>query len=126
MDCPQELRYTKEHQWVAIDGDVAIVGITDYAQSELGEIVFIELPEVDTKINKDEVLCVAESTKTASDVFLPITGTISQVNEELEDNPNLINKSPYNDGWIVKLSDFDKSDFDALMTASEYQAYIAH
>lgn len=126
MDCPSELKYTKEHQWVEIQGDTAIIGITDFAQSELGEIVFIELPSVNDSIKKDSVLCVAESTKTASDVYVPISGDIVEVNEELEDNPSLINKDPYKAGWIIKIKNFDKAEFDGLMSAADYQAYIAH
>lgn len=126
MDYPQDLKYTKEHQWVAIQGETAIIGITDYAQSELGEIVFIELPELNANIKKDSVLCVAESTKTASDVYVPISGDIIEVNEELEDNPSLVNKDPYKEGWIVKIKNFDKKEYDALMSANDYQAYIAH
>ncbi|MGI6681072.1 MAG: glycine cleavage system protein GcvH [Bdellovibrionota bacterium] len=126
MDNPQDYKYTKEHQWVAIKGDTAIIGITDYAQSELGEIVFIELPSVGDSIKKDAVLCVAESTKTASDVHVPISGDIVEVNEELEDNPSLINKDPYKSGWIIKIANFSKSEFESLMSTSEYQAYIAH
>ena len=126
MDYPKDYKYTKEHQWVAINGDTATIGITDYAQSELGEIVFIELPTVGTIISKDTVLCVAESTKAASDVYVPISGKITEVNEELEDNPSLVNKDPYNAGWIVKIDSFDKAEFDSLMTDVEYQSYISH
>lgn len=126
MDYPKELKYTKEHQWVEINGDTATIGITDYAQSELGEVVFIELPSVGTQISKDSVLCVAESTKAASDVYVPISGEIIEVNEELEDNPSLVNKEPYKAGWIVKISNFDKAEFDSLMSNVEYQSYISH
>lgn len=125
MNCPQNLKYTKEHIWVAVENDIAVMGITDFAQSELGEIVFIELPKENDDIKKDAVLAVAESTKAASDIYCPIDCTVSMANEELSDSPSLINTDPYKNGWIAKLSNFDKSHLDSLMTAKEYEDFIS-
>ena len=104
MEFPQEYRYTKEHEWVRMEGDVAVVGITEFAQSELGELVFVELPAIGKTVAAHGTMCVVESTKAASDVYSPLAGTVSAVNEALSADPGLINRTPYTDGWIVKLS----------------------
>ncbi len=125
MDYPQELKYTKEHIWVSVDGDIATVGITDFAQSELGGIVFVELPKEGEEFKKDAVLAVAESTKAASDIYCPIKGTVIKANEELSDFPNMVNDDPYKNGWIAKLSISDKSQIDSLMTSKEYEEFVS-
>ena len=123
MENPGDLKYTKEHEWVRVEGQTATIGITDFAQSELGEIVFVELPEVGRECEQGESICVAESTKAASDIYAPIGGKITEVNSALADAPNLVNSGPYGDGWLAKLESFDRAEVDSLMSAAEYQAY---
>ena len=108
MEIPEKLYYTKEHEWVALDGDVVTIGITGYAQGELGDIVFVELPEVGTKVAAEDSFGVIEAVKTVSDLFAPVTGEIVGANDELTDNPALINTSPYEEGWIVKIKASNK------------------
>ncbi len=124
MSFPEELKYTKEHEWVKVDGDTATMGITDFAQSELGELVFVELPEAGKTLNQGETICVVESTKAASDVYSPISGTVSSCNETLNDKPELINESPYENGWMVKVTNFKSEDLNSLMSAEEYGKFI--
>ena len=127
MEYPADLRYTKEHEWVRIEPDgTAAVGITDFAQSELGEIVFLELPDVGRAVEQGESLCVAESTKAASDIYAPIGGKVASVNAALSDAPNRVNQSPYSDGWLVKLTDIDKAQFESLMDSAEYGKFVKH
>ena len=121
---PKDRRYSKAHQWVKIEDELAIVGITDHAQRELGEITFVELPEGVRPVDKDEAVGVVESAKAASEIFSPISGEIAEINRELEESPELINDSPCDEGWIVKLADFSEEDYDALMDSTEYQALI--
>ena len=118
-------RYSEEHQWVETDKGVATVGITAYAAEELGDITFVELPEVGIVLTQSEPLCVVESVKAASDVFAPIGGTIAAVNDRLEENPALINASPERDGWICRLKEFDPSEMVEMMTEEEYEAFLA-
>ena len=120
----EELLYTKEHQWVKIDGEVAIVGITDYAQEMLGEIIFVELPAVDKELKAGGELGVVESSKTASDIHSPVTGKVTEVNSELESKPELINQDCYGAGWLCKLQITDKKPAEALMDASQYEEYL--
>ncbi|WP_333861509.1 glycine cleavage system protein GcvH [Clostridium sp.] len=121
MNFPKELMYTKSHEWVRIEGDKALVGLTDYAQSELGDLVFVNLPEEGDKVNVGEVFLDVESVKAASDVYAPLSGVIEEINEELLDNPGLINKSPY-EAWLVKIGEI--SDRENLLTAEEYEAVV--
>lgn len=121
MNFPKELMYTKSHEWVRIEGDKALVGLTDYAQSELGDLVFVNLPEEGDKVNVGEVFLDVESVKVASDVYAPLSGVIEEINEELLDNPGLINKSPY-EAWLVKIGEI--SDRENLLTAEEYEAVV--
>ena len=124
MDLPQNLKYTKEHEWVKIDGDLLIVGITDHAQSELGDIIFIEFPTLNQVISKDEPFGTIEAVKTVADLFAPVSGKIIEINQDLEDNPELVNSDPYGEGWIVKITDFDKSQLDALLDSNNYKGII--
>ena len=124
MDLPQNLKYTKEHEWVKIDGDLLIVGITDHAQSELGDIIFIEFPDLNQVISKDEPFGTIEAVKTVADLFAPVSGKIIEINQDLEDNPELVNSDPYGEGWIVKITDFDKSQLNALLDSNNYKEII--
>lgn len=119
---PQHLQYTKEHEWVRIDGNLAYIGITDFAQSELGDIVFVELPEVGDAIHAGDTFGTVESVKTVSDLFAPVSGKIVQVNDALNDNPEKVNEDPYDMGWMIVVEMSDSSP--ALLTASEYEAHI--
>lgn len=124
MDFPNDYKYTKDHEWVLVKDGEAIVGITEFAQSELGELVFVDLPSVGQQVTQNGALCVVESTKAASDVYAPITGTVAVVNEALQDNPGLVNTSPYSDGWMVKIKDFSEEQVASLMSAEDYQALV--
>ncbi len=124
MNIPSELKYTKDHEWVRIEGDVAVIGITDFAQSELGDIVYVEVETVDETIEADEVFGTVEAVKTVSDLFLPLTGEISEFNESLEDEPEKVNTDPYGDGWMIKVKYSDASQIDGLMSADDYKALI--
>jgi glycine cleavage system H protein len=125
MAVPEGLYYTEEHEWVRIDGDVAVVGITDYAQGKLGAIVFIELPEPGTKVAAGDVLANIESVKAASEIFAPVGGKVSEVNEDLADSPGTVNKDPYGDGWIAKITGVKAADIEELMDATTYEENIA-
>ncbi len=125
MEFPEELKYTEEHEWVMIEEDLAVVGITDFAQDALGDVVFVELPEVGTAVEAGKAFGVVESVKAVSDVYAPLTGTIEEVNDDLIDAPEIINTSPYEDGWMVKIRMDEASDADELMDAEAYQALIA-
>ncbi|MCF7809590.1 glycine cleavage system protein GcvH [bacterium] len=124
MNTPNDLKYTKDHEWVKIEGDEAIIGITDYAQGELGDIVFIDLPEIGMHLTQFTAFGVIEAVKAAADMYAPISGEISSVNGLLDDSPELINKSPYEDGWIVKVKAFDIEEVETLMSAEEYRKLI--
>ena len=123
MNIPEDLLYTKDHEWICIINGIATIGVTDYAQGELGDIVFIELPDIDVKYKAGDSVAVIEAVKTVSDIYTPIEGKISDVNLELEDNPELINKSPYEKGWIVKMCNISKNVSD-LLQSSEYRSLI--
>ncbi len=124
MNVPANLKYTKEHEWIRIEGDVAYVGITDYAQSELGEIVFVEVETVGETLKEGEVFGTVEAVKTVSDLYLPIDGEILEFNESLMDAPELVNDDPYNEGWMVKVSVSDATQLDNLLSAADYEALI--
>ena len=117
-------RFTKKHEWVEIHGDKAVVGISEHAAEELGDITFIELPEVDDSVSKNDQVSTVESVKTAEDIYSPIGGTIAEVNEQLEDEPELVNESAESDGWIFKLKDFNKDELNDLMTEQEYKQFL--
>jgi glycine cleavage system H protein len=125
MEIPQGLKYSKEHEWVATEDSVATVGITDHAQDQLGEIVFIELPAVGDKISKDDPFGVVESVKAVSDIYAPVTGTVIEINEDLPESPETVNEDPYGDGWLIKVKITDMSDLEDLMDADEYTELLA-
>ena len=118
------LKYSKEHEWVRLDGDVATVGISDFAQSQLGDVVFVELPEIGRAVAKDGDAAVVESVKAASEVFAPVSGEIVEVNGSLEDDPELVNKAPTGDGWFMKIRLSDPSELDSLMDEAAYAAFV--
>jgi glycine cleavage system H protein len=124
MNIPAELKYTKDHEWVRVEGDVAIVGITDFAQSELGDIVYVEVETVDESLDAEEVFGTVEAVKTVSDLFLPVSGEITEFNEKLEDEPELVNTDPYGDGWMIKIAISDAAQLEGLMTADAYKELI--
>lgn len=124
MEFPVELKYTKEHEWVKIDGDIATIGITDFAQGELGDIVYVEVETLDETLDKDEVFGSVEAVKTVSDLFLPLSGEIIEFNEGLEDDPELVNTDPYNAGWMIKLKISDASQIDDLMSVEDYKTLV--
>lgn len=126
MNIPAELRYTKDHEWVKLEGDNATVGITEFAQQELGDIVFVDLPAAGKTLKAHDTMSVVESTKAASDVYAPISGVVAAVNDTLGSAPEKINKEPYQGGWMVKLSKVNKSEFDALLTAAQYQELVGN
>lgn len=122
---PEGLKYSKEHEWVRIDDGLAVMGLTDYAQQQLGDVTFVELPEVDDEFEQMGEICVVESVKAASDVFSPLAGTVAEVNQTLEDSPELINSDCYGQGWLVKLKDFNAAELDNLMDAAGYEEFLA-
>lgn len=124
MNIPANLKYTKDHEWVLIDGEVATVGITDFAQKELGDIVYVEVETLDQTLNKDEVFGTVEAVKTVSDLFLPLTGEVIEFNDELESNPESVNTDPYGKGWMIKLKISDASEVDQLLSSDDYKALI--
>jgi len=125
MDFPAGLKYSKEHEWVAAEESAATIGITDYAQDQLGEIVYVELPAVGDKISKDDPFGVVESVKAVSDVYAPISGTVVEVNKELPESPEMINEDPYGDGWLIKIEVGDSAELDDLMDHEEYEEMVA-
>ncbi len=124
MSVPSNLKYTKDHEWVSIDGDVATVGITHFAQSELGDIVYVEVETLDQTLEKDEVFGTVEAVKTVSDLFLPLSGEIIEFNEDLESNPESVNSDPYGAGWMIKVKVSDVSQFEELLDSEAYAALI--
>lgn len=124
MNFPENLKYTKEHEWVAIDGDVATIGVTEFAQGELGDIVFVEIETEGETLGKDEVFGTIEAVKTVSDLYMPLSGEIIEVNADLEDAPESVNESPYENGWMVKIRMSDASEADDLMDAAAYREMI--
>jgi glycine cleavage system H protein len=124
MELPEGIKYSKEHEWVLVEDHVAIIGITEYAQQELGDIVYVELPEIGEKIVKDDPFGAVESVKAVSDVYAPVSGTVIEVNDALPDSPETINDDPYGDGWMIKVEMSDKDDLKDLMSAEEYAEYL--
>tara|TARA_R110002049_G_scaffold17238_4_gene67406 strand:- start:347 stop:727 length:381 start_codon:yes stop_codon:yes gene_type:complete len=124
MNIPSELKYTKDHEWIKMDGDVATIGITDFAQSELGDIVYVEVETLDETLEAEEIFGTVEAVKTVSDLFLPLSGEITAFNEVLEDEPEKVNSDPYGDGWMIKVKCSDLSQVDGLMSADDYKALI--
>lgn len=124
MNIPSNLRYTKDHEWIRVEGNEAFVGITDYAQSELGEIVFVDITTQGETVGKDETFGSVEAVKTVSDLNMPVTGTVLEVNEAINDQPELVNNDPYGEGWMIKISIADAAELDDLLDAAGYQAFI--
>jgi glycine cleavage system H protein len=124
MNFPSNLRYTKDHEWVLLEGNTATIGITEFAQRELGDIVFVDIPTVGKALEAEEVFGTVEAVKTVSDLFLPVAGTINEVNEELEGSPELVNTDPYSDGWMVKMTVKNPADVEGLLSADAYQKLV--
>jgi glycine cleavage system H protein len=124
MNIPAGLKYTKDHEWVKIDGDIATIGITDFAQSELGDIVYVEVETLDETLEAEEIFGTVEAVKTVSDLFLPLAGEIIEFNETLEDEPEKVNSDPYGEGWMIKVKCSDLSQMDALLSADDYKNLI--
>ncbi|WP_149240550.1 glycine cleavage system protein GcvH [Dyadobacter sp. 32] len=124
MNFPAELKYTEDHEWIRIEGDVAFIGITDHAQHELGDIVYVDINTVGDSLGKGDVFGSVEAVKTVSDLFIPVAGTVLEVNEELDAEPELVNSDPYGRGWMVKISMADASDVEGLLSAEDYEKFI--
>ena len=124
MNFPETLRYTKDHEWVRIEGDVAVVGITDFAQKELGDIVYVEVETIGKSLHAAEVFGTVEAVKTVSDLFMPIAGSIIELNPALNGQPELVNTDPYGEGWMIKLKPANKSDLDSLLSAADYNKLV--
>ncbi|MFD2908974.1 glycine cleavage system protein GcvH [Flavobacterium ardleyense] len=124
MNIPANLKYTKDHEWVLVDGDVATIGITDFAQKELGDIVYVEVETLDQTLERDEIFGTVEAVKTVSDLFLPLSGEIIEFNDSLESDPEKVNADPYGDGWMVKVKISDMAQVDALLSDEDYKALI--
>jgi glycine cleavage system H protein len=125
MNIPAELKYTKDHEWVKLEGAIATIGITDFAQSELGDIVYVEVETLDESLSQDEVFGTVEAVKTVSDLFLPLTGKIIELNGALDQEPELVNADPYGDGWMIKVEISDPSEYDGLLDADAYQSLVS-
>ncbi|RKE99090.1 glycine cleavage system protein GcvH [Ichthyenterobacterium magnum] len=124
MNIPSDLKYTKDHEWVKVDGDVITIGITDFAQGELGDIVYVEVETVDETLDAEEIFGTVEAVKTVSDLFLPVSGEVIEFNETLEDEPERVNTDPYGDGWMIKVKCSDVSQLDDLMSADDYKNLV--
>ena len=125
MNVPKDLKYTKDHEWIKIDGEIATIGITDFAQGELGDIVYVEVDTIDETLEKEEVFGTVEAVKTVSDLFMPISGKIIEFNESLEANPEKVKEDPYNEGWMIKLKVSDRSEVADLLSPSDYKNSIS-
>jgi glycine cleavage system H protein len=125
MNVPSELRYTKDHEWIRVDADAAAIGITDFAQDSLGDVVFVELPAVGTKLQQGATFGVVESNKSVSDLFAPVAGEVIAVNDRLAEQPELVNQSPYDQGWMIRLRIASAAEVTALLDAAAYQAHVA-
>ncbi len=124
MNIPEELLYTRSHEWVRIEGDIAIIGITDYAQNSLGDITFVELPEKGAEIKQANMFATVESVKAASDVYAPLSGTINKINQDIIDSPELVNRSPYEKSWFAAINIKDEDEKNRLLKASDYKSYV--
>jgi len=124
MNIPADLKYTKDHEWVRIEGNTAVVGITDFAQGELGDVVFVEIETVGEELNQEETFGTVEAVKTVSDLFMPVGGKITMLNETLADEPELVNKDPYGEGWMIKIDIADMNELDGLMDAEAYKTML--
>ena len=124
MSTPKELKYTKEHEWVSVDSDIATIGITNHAQEQLGDIVFVELPEVQSRVSQDDTFGVVEAVKTVADLFAPVSGNVTEINTALEESPDLINSDPYGAGWIIKVAIDDLEEYNNLMSNDDYNSFI--
>ena len=124
MEVPKELRYSKEHEWVAVEEGIARIGITDYAQEQLGDVVYVELPEADTSVQKDEPFGVVESVKAVSDIFSPVSGMIVQINADLPSSPEMVNDDPYGDAWMIRIQISEPEELEDLLDAEEYLAFV--
>jgi len=125
MNIPAELKYTKDHEWVKLEGDVATIGITDFAQGELGDIVYVEVETIGETLEAEEVFGTVEAVKTVSDLFLPLPGEVLELNTTIEDAPETVNEDPYGEGWMIKMKVSDVADFEALLSADDYKELIA-
>ena len=121
MSFPNDIKFTDDHEWIKIDDNIVTIGITDFAQSELGDIIYVEFPDVGTKFSNKDSIGTLEAVKTVADIFAPLSGFITEINESLEDNPELINESPYENGWIIKMKIDNKEDYEKLLNAEEYE-----
>jgi glycine cleavage system H protein len=124
MSTPKELKYTKEHEWVSVDNNIETIGITDHAQGQLGDIVFVELPDVESQIKQDDTFGVVEAVKTVADLFAPVSGRVTEINVSLEESPDLINSNPYESGWIIKVAIDDLEEYNNLMSSEDYEDFI--
>lgn len=124
MNLPQDLKYTKDHEWIRIEGDAAYVGITDFAQSELGDIVYVDIDTLDKKVNAEEVFGTVEAVKTVSDLFCPVTGTVLEINPKLDSNPELVNSDPYGEGWMIRISIENPGEVAGLLSAADYAKLV--
>jgi len=125
MNIPENLKYTKDHEWVLVEGDTATVGVTDFAQSELGDIVYVEVETLDETLDKEEVFGTIEAVKTVSDLFMPVSGEIIEFNDKLETNPEVVNEDPYGEGWMIKIKFSSEDDLNDLLSPEEYQSEVA-
>lgn len=124
MNIPVDLKYTQDHEWIRVEGDVAVVGVTDFAQGELGDVVFVEIETEGEELDKGETFGTVEAVKTVSDLFMPVGGEVAEFNEALADEPELVNKDPYGEGWMIKIKIADTAELDALISAGEYQKLL--
>lgn len=124
MNFPAQLKYTKDHEWISVSGSEATIGITDFAQRELGDIVYIDINSVGTEVAKDDVFGTVEAVKTVSDLFMPVTGTVLEINSDLNDNPELVNSDPYQKGWMVKVAITELAELNSLLSADDYKALV--
>ena len=124
MNLPENIKYTEDHEWASLEGDILTIGITDFAQSELGDIIFVEFPDLNIKVSEKDSIGTLEAVKTVADIYSPISGEIIELNNNLENTPELINEDPYNDGWILKIKINNNNDYNSLLTNTEYQNII--
>jgi glycine cleavage system H protein len=124
MNFPAEIKYTKDHEWIKVEGNEATIGITEFAQGELGDIVYIDIASIGKQVAKDDVFGTVEAVKTVSDLFMPVTGTVAEINQALNNQPDLVNSDPYGEGWMVKISVADLAELDSLLSADEYKSVV--